>query len=240
MKSTFRFIQGALTALTLMSAVAPSVFAGESSPAGKNEFVPLPISGLALADRNGKMRLVSDNGRFIIEGKIYDTWNKEFVETLDQARDTMTHLNLQKLNLDVDDLAPFTYGAGPKEVTVFVDPYCGWCKRLLSQMKGLESQYTFKILPIPVLGERSSATVRSLQCTTDRQKAAQAVFTESGYDTLPVDANKACDTDALGKRLITAQMFGVKGVPFMIRHDGLIQQGFVKEGLANWLKAEGK
>lgn len=201
----------------------------------QNEVVALPISGLALASRNGKLRLVSDNGRFIIEGKVYDTWHKEFIETLDQARYTMNHINLSKLNLNVDELAPVTYGTGPKTVTIFVDPYCPWCKRMLDEMKGLEKEYTFKVLAVPVLGDRSTTAVRALHCSSDQQRAKGILLEGSGFDALSPD--NGCDTEPLSKRVITTQLFGIRGVPYVIRHDGLIQQGYTK--LAPWLKIEG-
>lgn len=206
----------------------------------KNEWAALPINGLVMASKEGKIRLVSDNGRFVIDGKLYDTWNKEFVETLDQAHRTMSYIDLKKMNLNVDDLAPFTYGKGPKQVTVFIDPYCQWCKKLIGEMKGLEKEYTFKILPIPVLGDRSNVMVRTEHCAADRNAAYAAATTGMGYDDLKADPTKPCDTEALGKRLITAQLFGIKGVPYMIRDDGLVHQGFTSEGLVYWLKSEAK
>lgn len=227
--------------LTLLLSILPLATAAVAEPSKpQNEWAALPINGLVMASKEGRLRLVSDNGRFVIEGKLYDTWTKEFVETLDQAHRTMNYIDLKKMGLNVDDLAPFTYGAGPKHVTVFVDPLCQWCKKLIGEMKGLEKEYTFKILPVAILGETSSTIVRSEHCAIDRKKAQEAVFTGSGYNDLSVDPTKPCDTEALGKRLITAQLFGVKGVPYLIRDDGLVHQGFTSDGLKYWLKSEAK
>ena len=198
-----------------------------------NVTTPLPINGMIAAVKNGKLAFVSDNGRFVFRGSLYDTWSQKEISSIDDADQAFRYIDVAKLKFNLDDLSPFTYGTGKKQVIIFTDPQCPACSLLLTDLKKVEG-YTFKIVELSALGEESSKIVRSMHCANDQKQAYEiAVGLQKPR---VIDSRGAeCDTSAIGKRIITAQMFGLKGVPFIIRDDGLTRQGYAKGSLEPWL-----
>ncbi|WP_273808359.1 MULTISPECIES: DsbC family protein [unclassified Pseudomonas] len=194
---------------------------------------PLPINGMIAAVKNEKLAFVSDNGRFVFRGSLYDTWSQKEITTLAEAERASNYIDLAKLRFRVDDLAPFTFGTGSKEVVIFTDPLCPSCHQLVQDLKQVKG-YTFKILELSAMGPDSGKIVRSLHCAKDKSEALAVALGETKPRVVD-QVGDDCDTSAIGKRIISAQMFGVKGVPFMIRNDGLVRHGYEKGSLEPWL-----
>ncbi|SEP43748.1 DsbC family protein [Pseudomonas sp. Snoq117.2] len=199
---------------------------------------PLPINGMIAAVKNEKLAFVSDNGRFVFRGSLYDTWSQKEITTLAEAERASNYIDLAKLRFRVDDLAPFTFGTGSKEVVIFTDPLCPSCHQLVQDLKQVKG-YTFKILELSAMGPDSGKIVRSLHCAKDKSEALAVVLGETKPRVVD-QVGDDCDTSAIGKRIISAQMFGVKGVPFMIRNDGLVRHGYEKGSLEPWLAGAGQ
>lgn len=221
-----------LSAITLCIASA----AGAATPnvGDHNQVQPLPINGMVAAVKNGKIAFVSSNGRFVFQGTAYDTWNKKNITTIDEARHANEYLNLTELKFDVDDLEPMTVGSGPKEVVIFFDPYCGSCHQLIEDAQ-LVDGYTYKLVPIPAMGDDSIKAVRFAFCTADKDLSKKVLQGKVKPKDIPNDKFESCDTTALAKRVITTQLLGLMGVPFLIRDDGLVRAGYVKGDIKNWL-----
>jgi thiol:disulfide interchange protein DsbC len=156
--------------------------------------------------------------------------------TLAEIREASETIGLQELGLDIDELRPLKLGRadGPR-VTVFVDPHCPHCERLLQSAQSLLGRYHFAILPIGILGPDSATDARRLGCAVDRQAAAEALLSRDFGDLVQI---ADCDLEPLRKTLVTAQMFGVEGVPFLIAPDGAVLRG-VPADLAQWLAGHG-
>ena len=217
----------------LSLAVIVASVTGAGQVVAETATTPLPINGMVAAVKNDKLAFVSDNGRFVFRGTLYDTWSQKEITSLADADRAFSYIDLAKLRFQVDDLAPFTYGTGPKEVVIFTDPQCPSCNQLLQDLKKVEG-YTFKILELSAMGPESGRIVRSLHCAKDKAEALAVALGETKPRVVD-QVGDDCDTSAIGKRIISAQMFGVKGVPFMIRNDGLVRHGYEKGSLQSWL-----
>ncbi|RJX72629.1 DsbC family protein [Pseudomonas sp. LS-2] len=204
-----------------------------AAPQTLDNLEPLPINGMVAAVKNEKLAFVSDNGRFVFRGSLYDTWSQKEISSLEDAKHAFKYIDIKKIKFKVDDLSPFTFGKGDKQIIVFTDPQCPSCASLLADMKKVNG-YTFKIVELSALGAESSEIVRAMHCAKDKTQAYEmAVGIQKAK---VIDSQGAdCDTSAIGKRIITAQMFGLKGVPFLIRDDGLVRQGYAKNSLESWL-----
>ncbi|WP_411961112.1 DsbC family protein (plasmid) [Pseudomonas mandelii] len=224
-----------LLATVAMVTVAIGLLSSPLSFAADN-LVGLPVSGLAVAEKNGKLRYVSDNGRFLLEGRMYDTWNKEYIDSLEMADRASKYIDFQKMKFNVGDLDPLVLGTGKKQVTIFVDPYCGFCHKMFMQMQELKNEYTFNIVQLPILGESSVSRVRDVLCAEDKVEALNSVL--AGDNKTSLKQTATCDQLPVNKRLVTAQFFAIKGVPHSIRQDGFITKGFIPD-LKSWL-AQGK
>jgi len=226
------------------SARPPKAAAGASVASGPNAampapkidaLVPLPISGLKAVVSNDELLYISDNGRYVLRGVMYDVWDQKPLKSLDDIRESATHINLAKMHINTADFKPLAYGMGPEHVTVFVDPKCPWCAKLMQQMKDkpeLAKRYTFDLVPIPVLGTESQRLVRELGCARDRKAALAALMSET-YDR-SLEQEKDCTLQHVQKAMVAAQLLGVTGVPFLIHQDGRVQRGMPQE-LGDWL-----
>lgn len=217
----------------LLLATSACALAVEPAEGQHNQTAPMPINGMIAAVKNGKMAFVSDNGRFVFRGSMYDTWAQKEITTLEEAEHASKYIDLKKLKFNIEDLVPFTVGTGSKTAVVFTDPLCPSCAHLITDLKKVDG-YSFKIVEVPALGDESAKIVRSLLCAKDKGAAFDIATGKDKPKVLDQRGND-CDTSPIGKRIISAQMFGVKGVPFMIRDDGLIKHGYEKGTLSSWL-----
>ncbi|NWC83857.1 DsbC family protein [Pseudomonas putida] len=200
---------------------------------------PLPMNGMIAAVKNGKVAFVSDNGRFVFQGTVYDTWSQKNIESIRDAEVAYKTIDVKKTKFRVDDLNPITIGTGEKIVIVFTDPFCPSCHVLLDDVKKVEG-YTFKIVYVPMLGNESNKVVRAMQCAKDQVSAKKVMLGIAEPGSIVGKAEvSSCDTSPIAKRIVSAHMFGIKGVPFMIRDDGLIRLGYDKGDISNWLSEQG-
>jgi len=195
-----------------------------------SEFEPLvnPFThAVTLHGREG-IAFISENGRFILRGVMFDTWNGETIQTIDALRASKRTLNIGDLGFEDKDLDPMYFGTGPKTVTVFVDPLCPFCAQLFDQVIGdptLARDYTFKIFTVPFLGEASVQAVTRLSCAQNRQEATQALLTKDRRWLQTVSEPENCDPQPIMQRTIMSQMLGVTGVPYLIGVEGGVSRG---------------
>ncbi|QUG93347.1 thioredoxin fold domain-containing protein (plasmid) [Pseudomonas putida] len=200
---------------------------------------PLPMNGMIAAVKNGKVAFVSDNGRFVFQGTVYDTWSQKNIESIHDAEVAYKTIDVKKTKFSVDDLNPLTLGSGEKTVIVFTDPFCPSCHVLLDDVKKLQG-YTFKIVYVPMLGDESNKAVRAMQCAKDQVGAKKVMLGIAAPASIVGKAEVPnCDTSPIAKRIVSAHLFGIKGVPFLIRDDGLIRLGYDKGDISNWLSKQG-
>lgn len=203
--------------------------------AGITAMEKLPSGGFTAVEGEGfpGMAFISDNGRYVLRGDLYDTWTGKRVNNLADLRDNASRVQLSKLGVTPAELGAFRYGTGSKEVTIFVDPKCPYCHGILQQMPALAGKYTFQVIVVPVLGQESERLTRMVSCATDPAAALAALMAGPIRDSLPQNEN--CNLLPIQKRLVTAQLVGVKGVPFMIAPDGRTKGGLPQD-LDSWLE----
>ena len=196
----------------------------------------LPIHGLNMVKAGGKTFFMSDNGRFVITGTLLDVWNRVAVTELDQVDQIANRIDLSKMKLKIDDLGPATVGTGKAQVVVFVDPRCPYCGKVQKQMDALKGQYTFKLVPIPVLGPESQSLVVKIACLLQTQSKdnARDALMHQAYDILLSEIDSKCDREPVQRALVSAKLFGIDGVPFLIAPDGRTFKG-APDSLADWL-----
>lgn len=196
----------------------------------------LPADGLIMVQSGKKIYFTTPNARYLIRGQLYDVWNGEFIDSVDKAKRLGDRIQLSKLKIDIDeDLKPFYLGQGDKEVTAFIDPHCPYCHKLLQQMEALGSEYRFRLILIPALGDNSARTIRLLRCGSsekDRNRDVVARLLKADYQGL---RDERCDLEPFLKSAILAKILGVTGVPFLIDQDGRVLRGYV-ENLKSWLE----
>lgn len=232
------FLKAAAVTVMLWSAAssAQSVQLDLSDPS-KNKLdsiVSLPIKSLKAVEANGEILFMSENGRFVLRGQLYDIWYKDTLDTSAQIQDAATRIHFERMGADLDDYNTLTIGTGDKQVVAFVDPLCSVCHKLMKDAEKLGREYTFKFVVVPALGEESNKLARKVYCAKDRQGSLNA-YMQNTLDTVP--QKSSCDTKQYDLTLMMAHLLDVKGVPFIVAPDGRYSQGRPQE-LHQWL--EGK
>ena len=101
------------------------------------EIVEIPIRNLKAVESEGQILYMSDNGRYVLVGQIYDLWTRQTLDTMNQIRRSVTHLSFDDMNMPIEELNSVSVGKGRSKVVAFVDPKCESCHTLIKQAQGL-------------------------------------------------------------------------------------------------------
>jgi thiol:disulfide interchange protein DsbC len=201
----------------------------------------LPITGLKMVKTGEQIVFMSSNGRFALYGgKLLDVWTQQEIKDLPDIDRIARRIDLSRMKLNVDDLGPVTVGHGKDSVLVFIDPRCPYCGKVMKDLQALQDRYTFKLVMVPVLGQESQNIVVQLACqqASKDQKVQDGVrqrLLKQDYAGLPTDNPASCNKEPLQRAIVTAKLFGLPGVPFLIASDGRTHSG-APESLADWLE----
>ncbi|WP_298637050.1 thioredoxin fold domain-containing protein [uncultured Umboniibacter sp.] len=238
-----------LRTLTLLSVfVSTFVAADDSSRALAEQFhreadlrriatqqtsIDIKSDFVAYQGDDGQLYFLSKDGRYAVQGMITDTWRRKQIVTIADAQYSETHLSLDYWQLQANQLNTISIGHGPEEILVFADPRCSACKSFIQAAQERPDQYTTKIIVVPAFGGESLTMTKALWCAEDRLNAIDAFMSESLLD-LPRRAD--CDTAGLDRTLMTAHLFNIQAVPFVIAPDGRYRAG-VDQHVWRWIRS---
>jgi thiol:disulfide interchange protein DsbC len=148
-------------------------------------------------------------GRHLIQGQIIDlqgprNLTEERVEQLSAVRFQ---------NLPFDDALVVKRGKGERQVAVFSDPECGYCRRLERELASLDN-ITIHIFLYPVLGPRSTEKAQAVWCAAPDQRAR--IWLDWMLQGKPPAAQADCPQatlDALARNLEFGRKHRIQGTP---------------------------
>lgn len=178
-----------------------------------------PIEGYQEVVVSGQVVYVSNDGRYLLQGVLYD---------VEDGRD-LSQDALSKVRRELMQLAPveerIVFGpANPRHrVAVFTDVECAYCQRLHEEIEeynrlGIEIQY----LAFPRQGLQSADydTMVSVWCAEDRKQAMTDA--KSGKRVPPATCeNPVASQYELGQRV------GLQGTPLIVTEQGTQMPGYV-------------
>lgn len=106
-------------------------------------------------------------------------------------------------------------GDGSRQIAVFEDPNCGYCKAFRHTLENVDN-VTVHTFVIDILGPNSTAISKQLLCAADQGAAWDNWML---HKKLPAN-NGNCDTSVLEKNKALAQQLGVTGTPTIIFENG--------------------
>jgi thiol:disulfide interchange protein DsbC len=201
----------------------------------------LPITGLKMVKTGEQIVFMSSNGRFALYGgKLLDVWTQQEIKDLPDIDRIARRIDLSRMKLNIDDLGPVTVGHGKDSVLIFIDPRCPYCGKVMKDLQALQDRYTFNLVMVPILGQESQNIVVQLACqqASKDQKDQDSVrqrLLKQDYAGLPTDNPASCNKEPLQRAIVTAKLFGLPGVPFLIAPDGRTHSG-APESLTDWLE----
>ena len=201
-------------------------------PAAKPDSVGLsPIPGIYEVIYGSQVIYMTKDGRYMIEGDIYDVNKKvNLTENLRQS-------GRKEALASLDEKYMIVFSPENKDakyvITAFTDIDCGYCRKLHSQIKeyndlGIEVRYAS--FPRSGLKTPSYYKAVAVWCAKDRNQAMTVAKGGAKLEQLEklaqVDNTKPC-TDAIAKQLNTAREVGVTGTPSLFMEDGQMIPGYV-------------
>lgn len=183
----------------------------------------------AVKGKDGTIMFIADMGRFVFTGSVYDLWQKKQLTTIDEISDAVSRIDLAGLNLRPERLNLARVGTGKKHVTIFVDPLCGWCHKLMNEVvadASLKDEYTFDFLVIPALGKASDELSKRLFCSeSDPSKRFEVL--RGGREAIEKlsKPSSSCKAEGYDRTKMTSSFLGVQAVPFLIAPDGRFSRG---------------
>ena len=176
---------------------------------------PSPVSGMSTVLTDSGVLYVTDDGKHIIQGPMYDVSGAQPVNVTNQ-------LLAGKLNALTKEMIVYK---APKEqhvITVFTDITCGYCHKLHEQMSDYNALgITVRYLAFPRQGLDSDAEkeMKAIWCAKDKNKAFDDVM--AGKSVAPA----SCDVDIADHYALGVQL-GVSGTPAVVLSNGTLVPGY--------------
>ncbi len=180
---------------------------------------PSEIKGLYEVMVGVNIYYVSDNGKYLLSGKLIDTETTADLtkDKLNAARKlAISKLGQAKMIVFKSKISKFT-------VTIFTDIDCGYCRKLHSEIdqylaEGITIQYLF--FPRAGVGSESYNKAVSVWCSEDRN----AALTKAKKDqSLPT---KTCD-NPIDEHMQLVSDFGLNGTPTIVSENGEVYPGYL-------------
>ena len=193
---------------------------GDFMPRAKIDSVkPAEIKGLYEVVTGGSIFYVSEDGRYLLQGQLFDAVDKKNI-TEDKLAD------VRKTELDKvgeKNMIVFKPDASKHFVSVFTDIDCGYCRKLHSEIsqymaQGITVRYLF--YPRAGKGSESYAKAISVWCADDKQKALTTAKKGESLET------KTCN-NPIDQHMQLAEAFGMSGTPMIVTEKGNLLPGYV-------------
>jgi thiol:disulfide interchange protein DsbC len=176
-----------------------------------DEVSKTPMNGLYELRVNDSDIFYTDaEGNFLIQGNLIDT----------RAKRNLTEERAAKLSaidfaaLPIKDAFTQVRGTGKRQLAVFEDPNCGYCKRFERDLQKV-NDVTIHTFLVPILGPDSVEKSKNIWCAKDKNKA--------WLDWMVRDqpaAKASCDTAALERNLAFSRKYKITGTPTLFFADG--------------------
>ncbi|BAS67342.1 DsbC family protein [Bathymodiolus septemdierum thioautotrophic gill symbiont] len=179
--------------------------------------------------------LISNNGRYLIEGDVVDLFNRKKMTASNKVK------QLKKSLIDtLNDKDKIIFKAEDEKyvVHVFTDVDCPFCRKLHAEVPTMnEMGITVKYLasPLASLHPTAQGSMEKIWCALDKAKAMDDY---KKYKTIPDSKN--CD-NPVAEQLALASKLGVNGTPAIFLSDGTHIPGYAPaDKLLKAIKTLGK
>ena len=171
---------------------------------------PAPVSGLYEVLVGNDIFYTDNTGKYLIQGEIIELASGKNITEQRQA-----DLNRIKWgDLNPANAIKNVRGNGNRQLAIFSDPNCGYCKRLEKSLQQLDNVTIYTYL-IPILSPDSAQKSKQIWCSSDKVKSWNAWM----LDNQTPSGQGDCATP-LERNTALARKLGVTGTPAMFFADG--------------------
>ena len=171
---------------------------------------PTPVVGIYEVLVGNDIVYTDASGKYIIQGEIIELASGKNITEQRQA-----DINRIKWS-DLNPANAFknVRGNGSRQLAVFSDPNCGYCKRLEKSLQPLDNVTIYTYL-IPILSADSTQKSKQIWCSSDPYKA----YIDWMVNGIALNGKGECSTP-LDKNLAFAKTYGITGTPTLFFTDG--------------------
>ena len=169
-----------------------------------------PVPGLYEVLVGNEVFYTDSSAKYLIQGEIIElATGKNLTE---QRQADLNRIKWTELNLA--NAIKTVRGNGSRQLAVFSDPNCGYCKRLEKSMQQLDNVTIYTYL-IPILSPDSTQKSKQIWCAADPYKA----YMDWMINGINPSRKGDCATP-LDKNLAFAKTYGITGTPTLFFTDG--------------------
>jgi thiol:disulfide interchange protein DsbC len=171
---------------------------------------PSPIAGVYEILVGNEVFYTDANSKYLIQGDIIEiATGKNLTE---QKQADLNRIKWSELN--PANALKVVRGNGSRQLAVFSDPNCGYCKRLDKSLQQLDNVTIYTYL-IPILSPDSAQKSKQIWCSADPQKT----YIDWMINGIAPSGKSDCTTP-LDKNMAFAKTYGVTGTPTIFFTDG--------------------
>ncbi len=171
---------------------------------------PAPISGLYEVLVGNDIFYTDASGKYLFQGEIIElATGKNITE---QRQNDLNRIKWSDLNQS--NAFKTVRGNGSRQLAIFSDPNCGYCKRLEKSLQQLDNITIYTYL-IPILSPDSAQKAKQIWCSADPSKT----YIDWMVNGVTPNGKSDCTTP-LDKNLAFAKTYGITGTPTLFFIDG--------------------
>jgi len=179
-----------------------------------------PVPGLFEVQLNNEIFYTDANAKYLIQGEVIELATGQNLTEKRQA-----DLNrIRWPDLPLSNAVKMVRGNGSRQLAVFADPNCGYCKRLEKTFQQLDNVTVYTFL-LPILSADSVQKSKQIWCSSDATKA----WTDWTINNTTPSGKGDCTTP-IDKNLALAKSYGITGTPTIFFTDGSRFPGAVQLG----------
>lgn len=171
---------------------------------------PSAIPGLFEVQVNNEIFYTDSNAKYLIQGEMVElaTGNNLTAKRVEDIG------RIKWSDLPQAQSFKVVRGNGSREMAVFSDPNCGYCKRLEKTLLQLDNVTIYNYL-IPILSADSALKSKQIWCASDQQK----VWNDWMLNNTSPSGKSDC-SNPMDKNLALAKTYGINGTPTIFFMDG--------------------
>ena len=159
---------------------------------------------------SGEIVYADSKGSFVVSGQLVDLVKK--VNVTAQRENDLNRIDFASLPLG--SAVKTVRGNGKRVMATFEDPNCGYCKRFMKEVQGIDNVTVYTFL-YPILTPDSTTKSKAIWCAKDRNQAWKDWMLEAKAPTGAGDCKTPLEANtALGRKL------RINGTPTIFLADG--------------------
>jgi len=169
-----------------------------------------PFPGLYELHIGGELIYTNAQVDYLMQGSLIDAQSR--TDLTEQRQQALNHVAFSELPLEL--AIRQVHGSGTRQIVLFEDPNCGYCKMLQKTLTQVDDITIYTFL-FPILSEDSAIKARNIWCASNRTQVWQDWMRQG-----MVPATAECDNTPMSTLLALGKKMRVRGTPEIIFADG--------------------